>query len=242
MPPVIEIVEILGPSQQGFTKPFLCRGEDGELYYVKGRGAQCVSWWSEWICAHAGREFGLNIPAFSLVHIDQMLLAEVQPAWQSIGAGCWFGSRKHPVAAWFEPSQVTQVPLAVRRDLVVFDWWIHNMDRSLGNTNLLWDPGSGALVVIDHNQAFDRAFTEAEFLEYHLFREDFEAVRRDLVLQAEYGVRLTKAAEVARLACNNAPSEWRWSNEEQDLPCSFDVEAALRMLERCATDELWRSV
>ncbi|MEW5824691.1 MAG: HipA family kinase [Pseudomonadota bacterium] len=32
-------VEIIDRSEQGMTRPFICRGEDGFVYFVKGRGA-----------------------------------------------------------------------------------------------------------------------------------------------------------------------------------------------------------
>lgn len=35
----VEIVEILRRSEQGMTKPFICRGDDGEIYFVKGQNA-----------------------------------------------------------------------------------------------------------------------------------------------------------------------------------------------------------
>lgn len=33
------LIEITARSVPGLTRPFLCRGEDGWLYYVKGKGA-----------------------------------------------------------------------------------------------------------------------------------------------------------------------------------------------------------
>ena len=35
----LEVVEIIGRSKQGFTKPYICRCDDGEIYFVKGRSA-----------------------------------------------------------------------------------------------------------------------------------------------------------------------------------------------------------
>ena len=35
----VNIVEIIRRSTQGITRPFLCRGDDNWLYYVKGHGA-----------------------------------------------------------------------------------------------------------------------------------------------------------------------------------------------------------
>jgi hypothetical protein len=30
----IEIIEIMGRSRQGITRPFICRGDDGHVYFV----------------------------------------------------------------------------------------------------------------------------------------------------------------------------------------------------------------
>jgi len=36
---MIQIIEIIRRSDQGVTRPFLCRAEDGAIYFVKGRHA-----------------------------------------------------------------------------------------------------------------------------------------------------------------------------------------------------------
>lgn len=46
-PVVIE--QVLGRSCQGVTQPFICVGDDGETYYVKGAGAGRRSLVSEWV-------------------------------------------------------------------------------------------------------------------------------------------------------------------------------------------------
>ena len=33
------IVEVIERSIQGRTEPYICRGDDGEVYFVKGRSA-----------------------------------------------------------------------------------------------------------------------------------------------------------------------------------------------------------
>ena len=35
----VRIVEVIGRSVQGITRPFICRGDDGQQYFVKGNGA-----------------------------------------------------------------------------------------------------------------------------------------------------------------------------------------------------------
>ena len=46
---IVQIVEIIGRATQGVTKPFICRGEDEEIYFVKGRGAGKRSLICEWV-------------------------------------------------------------------------------------------------------------------------------------------------------------------------------------------------
>ena len=47
----LTIVEVLGRSSQGRTEPYVCRGDDGEVYFVKGRSATRPGLISEWLCA-----------------------------------------------------------------------------------------------------------------------------------------------------------------------------------------------
>ena len=97
----IEVVEIQGKSEQGFQEPFLCRGSDGHLYYVKGRQTDRASLGREWVCAHLGRELGLPIPPFALMHVSEDIIAEAPADWRTLGAGIAFGSQVHPGCTWF---------------------------------------------------------------------------------------------------------------------------------------------
>jgi len=87
------IVEILGRSEQGRTRPFLCRGEDDRLYFVKGRDAGCRSLLCEWLAGHLARAFGLPIPDFSVVQAPPGLLA-LYPEGRDLGPLPAFASRR----------------------------------------------------------------------------------------------------------------------------------------------------
>jgi len=239
---IIEIVEVVGPAEQGLTLPFRCRGEDGHLYYVKGQQTNRASLWHEWICGHLAMAFGLPVPAFSLVRVDEILLEALPPEWRCIGSLPAFGSRQHPGSSWLELAMAKQVPTKVQTDVLIFDWWVHNADRTLGNPNLLWDPHQEELVVIDHNLAFDREFEEQGFLQVHVFGSQWHVVSGDLVARAEYQRRMTEAVSAAIKAHDTAPECWLWENSEFDVPARFDWPATLALLERCATPELWRTV
>lgn len=242
-PRILQIEEVLGRSEQGQSRPYLCRAEDGALYYVKGEQAGRASLWAEWIAGHLAQALGLPLPPMALVQLDETLWRELPRDWRDVGLTPAFASRKHASSAWFELSQVGQVTAEQQRAVLAFDWWVHNPDRQKGNTNLLWDAGAKQLIVMDHNLAFDPGFDAAAFCEHHVFAAQWQALRDDMVHRALWAERMSLALPWARWACDNAPPEWRWNNPEMDAPANFDPERALALLSRCAMDdELWRTV
>lgn len=236
----VTIVEIIKQAEQGLSSPFLCRGDDDVLYFVKGRASGRASLWAEWLAGHLGQAFGLPIPPFRLVDVPTALVRECPPELRGIGAGPAFGSQNRAASQWLETAAAERVSAVLRRDLFVFDWWIRNEDRTRGNPNLLWEPAPEALVVIDHNQAFAPDFDPARFLEHHLFAADGALLFGDMVEQLRYAERLEQALGVWELACDNAPAEWRWENDEEDIPANFDPIAARALLARCSTPDFWR--
>ena len=70
----LEIVEIIGRSEQGFTRPYICRCGDGDVYFVKGRSATRRGLVNEWLCANLAQAFGLPIAPFALAEVPQELI------------------------------------------------------------------------------------------------------------------------------------------------------------------------
>ncbi len=244
MPAVpLTIVEILDRSEQGRTRPFLCRCEDDQLYYVKGRDAGPRSLLCEWLAGHLGRELGLPMPAFIVVQADQSLI-DLHPEGRDLGSAPAFASAKVEHVQELTVSHLKDVESMLRRDVLVFDWWIRNQDRTLttisGNPNLMWDAAAKRLVVIDHNLAFDREFSTVEFSETHVFRAQIPLVFHDLAERGTYTQRLRAALAVWPWACNNAPSEWWFADEECTVPTDFDAAATLALLNRFANEDFWR--
>ena len=236
---MLEIVEITGLSEQGKSKPYLCRGEDERLYYVKGQNATSSSRCREWIVGHLARAFGLPVPPFCLVNVSPELLAETSTEWQNIGAGVAFASAKQDGYQWFELGFVDSVERQLRRDLVMFDWWVRNQDREENNTNLLWESVSKSLLVIDFDTSFDESFFPTFFLNYHVFSRDWEDVSGDCLLRADYQQRFSTALAVLNEACDNLPLGWMNGSTSSDGELSLDV--VRTVLGRCKTqDQLWR--
>lgn len=239
----IEIVEIMGRSEQGITKPFICGGDDDRVYFVKGRGAGRRSLICEWIAGQLGQRLGLPIAPFDIVEVPPELLAIAMrddPA--ELGTGKAFGSRKASVVE-LSVSHIDSVPEATQRDVLAFDWWVRNGDRSLGevggNPNLFWDVENEGLVVIDHNQAFDPAFSRQDFAELHAFRGECQVLFGDWAVQQCYVERFLGALSDWEAICNTVPSEWWFVDAEQTVPTDFDIETTYQLLMQCQTDGFW---
>jgi hypothetical protein len=240
VPPPILIEEIIKPAEQGRSGPYFCRGADGHNYFVKGRNTGRRSQIIEWICAHLAKALGLPVAPFALVEIAPELLKETPKAMQEIGAGLAFGSQEYVGALWFELEHVDKVDVTLKRDILVFDWWIRNADRLTTNSNLLWDAVKEKVVVIDHNLAFDADVAAPDFLSHHIFGGQFEAVFQDLVEQTRYQTRLCSALAVLAKAYDSVPEEWWWFDDERTVKADFNWAAARALLQRCESNDFWR--
>jgi hypothetical protein len=235
----ITIVEIVGRSDQGRTEPFICRGDDGFLYYVKGRSAGRESQIKEHICGHLALALDLPIATFATVEVPKALItSDIRSDLRDLGSGPAFGSRSCSPATEITYSQMRKVPERLARDILVFDWWIRNGDRILsaegGNPNLLWDQARDRLVIIDHNLAFDRKFDPSEFSRDHVFQALLDPVFGDLAERLEYGSRLKKALNNFQAICDTLPEEWI-----DEAPAWLDLAVVETILNHCDRQDFW---
>lgn len=232
----LEIVEFLRRSTQGTTEPFVCRGDDNAIYFVKGKVAGRVSLVKEWICGNLALALDLPIAPFEIVQIPDGL-AESLPAMhlQDLGAGLAFGSKQRPLTNDIAFSQVELVPAGIRKDIAVFDRWIRNYDRTLsaqgGNPNLLWATDSGSVVLIDHNNAFDQPIDRGSFAETHIFGADFLEVCRDVNEIATYRVRLDRALEGWDAIVSSVPQSWKFLDAQETLPINLNLNDVFGVLQ-----------
>lgn len=211
---MLHIESILKISEQGISRPFLCRDEFGGVRWCKGSHTGFRSLVSEWICARLAREIGLPIPDFKIFRLD------------CTGFNLWRKTQNIEV-----PNLVTEANPFVFGSLNVenckdvidpcvdlghiapkdlgavywFDKLIHNTDRTDYNSNLLVN---GSIYIIDHNNAFDSAFTEAEFNEEHLLRNYRSALSTSEVDALKERVRELAQGKFLDQAWNEMPSVW----------------------------------
>ncbi|MTW19539.1 HipA family kinase [Allochromatium palmeri] len=237
------IVEVLRRSEQGITRPFICRGEDGEIYFVKGRGAGRRSQICEWIAGKLALTFGLPMAPFCLVDVpDELVEADGARTLWDLGAGPAFGSQWQE-AMDLTVSAIREIPKEIQQDVLVFDWWIHNGDRLLtdrgGNPNLLWNPASRELIVIDHNQAFDLDFDPENFLDRHVFAAQRHYLFGDRLKRHDYNARFAAALADWPKICAAIPEAWLFVDPEMTVSVDFDLDMAYLLLKRHEHDDFW---
>lgn len=228
----IQIREIISRSQQGITRPFLCRGDDGQIYYVKGALAGRKALISEWLAGHVGQRLGLPIPDFRQALVpDKLIQDSAREDIGELGEGVGFASTVVANASELSYLYINQIEPETRAKILLFDWWTANGDRTLtehgGNPNLLWIHQHHRTHVIDHNLAFDETALE-EFWSQHIFATD-----RGLWTQ-QFRNQNTPAMQ----ACCESVDEW-WQQMPEDwteVESGITLDGAKKLLWRFETE------
>jgi hypothetical protein len=242
---VLQITEVLGRAAQGITRPFICRGDDGNLYFVKGANAGRKSLLAEWFGSSMAAAFGLPVAPFSIAEVDEALIDIGAPGLElaELGAGHVFASRAVQNPLELTWTNLSSIDSAQKLDVIVFDWWVRNQDRILtplgGNPNLLWDPAATRMVVIDQNQAFDPDFDQTAFLELHAFAGEWHLVFEDFVHQQTFEMRMQNALEQFEQAYDKMPDSWQTLGGD-DVLLGFTPEQAYELLLRYRHEDFWK--
>jgi hypothetical protein len=142
------------PFREGGSLPALCEGDDDGLYVVKFRGAGQgrKALIAEIVAGELARALGLTVPELVLVELDdQFGIGEPDPEIQDLlraSVGCNVGVDYLPAALPFAPAAGEPVDAELAADVVWFDAYVTNIDRTARNTNMLW--WHGRLHLIDH--------------------------------------------------------------------------------------------
>lgn len=169
--PTVELVETGLRTATGFSSgAYYCFGADGRHYYVKSpRQAGALAVVAEWLCACLAQEMEMPAQEGALVRVPETLAA-CAPA--ELGSGVAFGSVALPQAEDLSFGQAVKLPVSVRAEILMFDYWVHNEDRALGpaggKPNLLVAKGH-PVRMIDHGNAFDPAWDARNFTSGHAF-------------------------------------------------------------------------
>ncbi|MEX0606193.1 MAG: HipA family kinase [Marinobacter sp.] len=241
--PIVEIVEVLRRSEHGMTRPFICRGDDGEIYFVKGFGAGRDSQIKEWVAGNLARGFSIPVAPFRIVDVpDELAKILSDQDAHDLGVGPAFGSLEQRVTE-LAYTQISDVPQKLRHAILAFDWWISNADRMLtengGNPNLFWEPDTRNLIVIDHNQSFDPDFSPDDFSKFHAFKNFGSGIADDLFEREHYTSRMEHALSHWKAIVESIPREWLYRDQEMTMKLRLDLNSLLKHLQRFNNDDFW---
>lgn len=145
------------PLREGGSVPGLFEADDDGLYVVKFHGAAQgpKTLTAELIAGEIGRKLGLNVPELVLVNVPiELSVGEPDPEIQehlARSAGLNLGLDFLPGALPFNPAARMEIDPVLAADIVWFDAYTANVDRTTRNTNiLLWHDN---LWLIDHGAA-----------------------------------------------------------------------------------------
>lgn len=155
-PRTVTATRYVTPLREGGSMPAVIEADDEGLYVLKfrgaGQGAKALV--AEWVAGEIGRVLGLPVPEIVFIELDPELArtepdSEIQHLIRA-SAGLNLALDYLPGAVAFDP--VAEHPDATLASQVVwFDAYVSNVDRTARNTNLLiWHR---QLKLIDHGAA-----------------------------------------------------------------------------------------
>jgi len=236
---MIAVSQFITRLEQGYTEAFLCRAEDGALYVTKSKRAGKTALVKELLCGCIGRELALPIPSFELLYVSRRVAEyAINDEMHELAELPGFGS-KYVTDSSADPapglpslnlSDVSNVPEELRLRLLLFDWWVLNFDRIDDNPNLLWEPRTRNLHVIDHNLSFG-VDSEEDFWRHHIFRADGVHLSDPAVRAVELS-RLQRIISILPAIWNDMPQEWLDG-------CILTKDRVDETLRRCEMDSFW---
>jgi len=236
---LIEIKQVIRRSDQGVTRPFVCLDEHDRQLWVKGSASLARDLAAEWLCAQLAEEFGLPMADFDLVSVPEELIEySVITDIASLGSGTGFGSIHVTGASELDFGDIERVSAELRADVLLFDYWVQNDDRFLGekggNPNLLWQVTEEQLVMIDHNCAFDVEFENGKFFDNHVFgcgKLYWNVEYREKREQKLLGILRNLSDKLA-----NFPEEWFGDDEIRKIPLKSELDRFEGVLRRVEVD------
>lgn len=244
----ITATEIIKRSEQGISvQPFLVMADDGNTYFVKGFSRTLAKGLvSEALAAELGSRIGLPVPPWRIMNVPRALIDfSLIEGVTDLGGGPAFASRQVENASDLMFANLDAITVELKRKVLVFDWWIRNGDRGLGelggNVNLILHP-KGDLAVIDHNVAFDTALDNDEFRTYHVFRKELGSFQSIPLVMRFYEVLLGTALKEWSTITALLPEEWLYRDQDPDNEYEPTLAQRLELLERYRDVQFWEQL
>jgi hypothetical protein len=221
MPRRLQATRYVVPLREGGSLPAVVEADDGALYVMKfqgaGQGRKALV--AELIAGRIGQALGMPVPELVLLDMDEQLgRSEPNPEIRDLlraSVGLNVGMRYLPSALAYTPmgplGDDLNLTAALASDIVWFDAYITNMDRTVRNVNMLlaeerlWLIDHGASLIFHHDwdDYLTRSRSPYPFVSQHvLLPQAVDLSKSNHRLRA----RLTDAAIEAAVA--GVPDLW----------------------------------
>jgi len=232
------------PLREGGSLPAVVEADNGELYVMKfvgaGQGAKALI--AELVAGEIGRTLGLAVPEIVLIELDARFgRAEPNPEIQELlraSEGLNLGLRYLPNAFAYNSLLQPALSAMLASQIVWFDAYVTNVDRTARNVNLLlWEQ---RLWLIDHGAALyfhhdwgdyvERSRSPFSFIKQHVLLPFADQV---LAVDAALRQQLTDDALAAIVAAIPAV----WLGEEKAFATHDEHRAAYLTYLRTRRDQ-----
>ena len=179
----VEATRYLTPLREGGSLPAIVEADDDGLYVLKFRGAGQgpKALIAELVAGEIAGALGLPVPEIVFMQLDaELARTEPDPEIQDLiraSGGLNLGLDYLPGALAYDPLTMPVAP-ALASQVVWFDAFVGNVDRTPRNTNMLW--WHGRLWLIDHGAALVFQHQWEGFLERS--RRPFAPIRDHVLL------------------------------------------------------------
>jgi hypothetical protein len=207
----LQATRYVSPLKEGGSLPAIVEASDSQLWVAKfrgaGQGARALV--AEWICGELARACGFAVPELSRIELDEAFgRNEPDPEIRDLlraSHGANLGMAFLPGALTYDPAAPPEVSETLASELVWFDSFVMNVDRSARNPNLLL--AGGQLWLIDHGAAlyFHHAWGNAAASS----ASPFAAVKRVLRARTQLSAAAERLGEARRRAARALPRRCR---------------------------------
>lgn len=165
------------PEKSGVTEPYICKCDDGRIYFAKGYSVGAQECIRELVAAEIGTRFGLPIPPFGVASTTDFYNSynDLPLDFRGLREMPAFVSQKIENCIDYIAANkpYRREKQAEYSRILFFDWWIQNPDRTKGHPNLLEQPATGQVYVIDHNMVLNNDVDDSleEYVSEHVFGE-----------------------------------------------------------------------
>jgi hypothetical protein len=213
----VTVLRYVAPLREGGSLPAIVEADDLGTYVLKfrgaGQGAKVLI--AELIAGEIGRLLGLPVPDIVFAELDERLgRAEPDPEIQELiqnSAGLNLAIDYLPGSLTFDAADARNVEPALASDIVWFDAYFTNVDRTARNTNMLiWHR---ELWLIDHGAALYVHFGDDDYAARAQSR--FPQIRDHVLLPVASDLEAADERMTARLTrdmiqdvVSAVPDEW----------------------------------